>query len=303
MSFPAEALPPGPVRRRPGRIAAALGSRPVLLALLLAAPALVLLLLLYAWPVARVFWLSVALPSIGIDNYLRFVSVPVYARILLNTLQVAAIVTIACLLLGYPLAWLLANVPRYLRSLLMIFVLLPFWTSLLVRTFGWMILLQREGPINRMLVASGLVDQPVKLVYSTLGAVIGMTHVLLPFMVLSLFSVMLGIDRRLLEAARTMGAGPVAVFRYVYLPLSMPGIAAGCLLVFIMALGFFITPALMGGPRDVLIAQLIETEVNTSLNWGFASALATILFVVTAGLYAVYDRFLGIGKTMSAGAR
>jgi ABC-type spermidine/putrescine transport system permease subunit I len=177
----------------------------------------------------------------------------------------------------------------------MIFVLVPFWTSILVRSYAWMVLLGKEGPLNQALVALGIVDQPVQLLNTRFAVYIGMVHVLLPFMILPLYAVMRGIDRSLLRAAENLGARPSQVFRQVFLPLSLPGVAAGCLLVFILALGFYITPALLGGQRDVMISMLIQQQV-TQLKWGVASALAVVLLVLSLGIYVAFTRILGVQR-------
>jgi ABC-type spermidine/putrescine transport system permease subunit I len=178
---------------------------------------------------------------------------------------------------------------------MLILVLVPFWTSILVRSYAWMVLLGREGSINRALINLGIRDEPMQLLNTRLAVYVGMVHILLPFMILPLFSVMRGIDRSYLRAAENLGGRPWHVFRYVFLPLTLPGIAAGCLVVFILALGFYITPALIGGPRDVMISMLIAQQVTT-LNWGFASALALGLLVMALAVYLVFDRILGVER-------
>jgi ABC-type spermidine/putrescine transport system permease subunit I len=195
----------------------------------------------------------------------------------------------------------LAAIPLARANLLMILVLIPFWTSILVRSYAWMVLLGQEGLINRLLLAFGLLDEPVQLLNTRLAVYVGMIHILLPFMILPLYSVMRGIDRNLLRAAENLGATPVAVFRRVFLPLSLPGVGAGCLLVFILGLGFYITPALLGGQRDVMISMLIQQQV-TLLKWGIASALALVLLVVALGVYVVFTRLLGVER-LYGGAR
>jgi ABC-type spermidine/putrescine transport system permease subunit I len=177
----------------------------------------------------------------------------------------------------------------------MIFVLVPFWTSILVRSYAWMVLLGREGSINRLLINLGIRDEPVQLLNTRLAVYVGMVHILLPFMILPLYSVMRGIDRNYLRAAENLGGRPWQVFRHVFFPLTLPGMAAGCLVVFILSLGFYITPALIGGPRDVMISMLIAQQVNT-LNWGFASALALVLLVIAMVIYLIFDRMLGVQR-------
>jgi ABC-type spermidine/putrescine transport system permease subunit I len=173
----------------------------------------------------------------------------------------------------------------------MILVLIPFWTSLLVRTYAWMVLLGRKGVINQILINLGFIEEPIKMLYTTFAVNIGMIQMMTPFMVLALFSVMKGIDRGLLRAASSLGAGKFQAFIRVYVPLSLPGIGAGCLLVFIYSLGFFITPALLGGRKDVMVSMLIDEQVSSLLNWGFGAALALMLLLATAIFFFIYSRF------------
>jgi len=194
------------------------------------------------------------------------------------------------------LAYVLATVRPRLARWLTIIVVLPFLTSIIVRTYAWMVLLGRNGVVNQYLVAAGLTPAPLPLLYNQAGVVIGMTYVLLPFMVLTLASVMQGIDPAFLRAAHSLGASRLQAFRRVFLPLSIPGVAGGALLVFILSLGFYITPALMGGPSDVMIAMLIEREVEFTLNWSFASALGSILLVLTLAAFVVYYRLMRLER-------
>jgi putative spermidine/putrescine transport system permease protein len=178
----------------------------------------------------------------------------------------------------------------------MIFVLLPFWTSLLVRTASWIVLLQREGLVNQTLQATGLIDEPLALIFNRAGVYIAMTHVLLPFMLLPLYSVMRGIPPAYARAALSLGAPPLAAFLKIYLPLSMPGVAAGCLLVFILAIGYYITPALVGGAADQMISYFVAFYTLETVNWGMAAALGTVLLVATLILYLLYARLVGIDR-------
>jgi putative spermidine/putrescine transport system permease protein len=220
----------------------------------------------------------------------------IYRTVLARTLWISGVVTLVCLLLGYPLAYRLATLPEGTANLLLILVLLPFWTSLLVRTASWIVLLQREGPVNAGLQALGLTDAPLALAYNRPGVLIAMTHVLLPFMVLPLYSVMRGIPPSYVRAALSLGAGPATAFLRVYLPLSMPGVAAGCLLVFILALGYYITPALIGGAADQMLSYFVAFFTLETVNWGMAAALGSVLLVGTLLLYLVYARLLGIDR-------
>ena len=279
----------------------------VRLALLLL-PAVAFLLFFYGYPVVAMLLRSVNDPTWGGQNFaplvtarstidFLFVQVPsnAYVRVFGITLQIALGVTVATLLLGYPVAYALASLPPTRANLLMILVLVPFWTSILVRSYAWMVLLGREGLINQLLVGLGLTGEPVQLLNTRMAVYVGMIHVLLPFMILPLYAVMRGIDRSLPRAAENLGARPSQVFRWVSLPLSLPGVAAGCLLVFILALGFYITPALLGGQRDVMISMLILQQV-TQLNWGVASALALVLLVFALAVYVAFTRILGVQR-------
>jgi ABC-type spermidine/putrescine transport system permease subunit I len=261
----------------------------------LLAPSVVLILILFAYPLLRLVVQSFTQPSLGWGNYASVVRDPVEWRIIRTTIEIAAECTLASLLLAYPVAFLLASLPRRRANLLLILVLLPFWTSLLVRMYAWMVLLGRQGVINSVLVNLHLAGDPYPLLYDRFAVVVGMTHYLLPFMVLSLYSTMVAIDPSLLQAARSMGSSTFQAFSRVYLPLSMPGVYAGCLLVFILAIGFFVTPALLGGPHDMTIAVYIQQRVEL-LEWGQATAMAVILLVLVVVLFAIYDRLLGFER-------
>jgi putative spermidine/putrescine transport system permease protein len=217
----------------------------------------------------------------------------IYVDIFLRTLKIAAAVTGLCLLAGFPTAYLLANAPPRWAGIAMICVLLPFWTSLLVRTTAWVVLLQKNGIVNDQLMALGLVDAPLTLLFARPAVYLGLVHILLPFVILPLYSVMASIRPDYMRAAQSLGAHPVTAFLRVYLPLTLPGIAAGGLLAFILAVGYYITPALLGGPKDQMISYFIAYHANTTLNWGLASALGTILLVTTLILAALYQRLAG----------
>lgn len=264
--------------------------------LLMLLPAVVVLAVLFAYPLLGIVNRSVYKAGYTLDMYRQIFRVPVYLQVLLATFKVSALVTIVCLALGYPLAYILATRRPRTAQLLMIIVVLPFFTSIIVRTYAWMVLLGRNGIVNQYLMALGLTDKPLLLLYNQGGVVIGMSYVLLPYMVLTVYSVMRSIDPRLVRAAHSLGASRLQAFRRVFLPLSLPGIAGGTLLVFILSLGFFITPALMGGPGDMMIAMLIEREVEITLNWSFASALAVILLALTLVGFAGYNRIVRLER-------
>jgi putative spermidine/putrescine transport system permease protein len=276
--------------------------------LLLVAPAVIFLFVFYGYPVAAMLFRSFNDPVWGLDNFRRLTVVRshedwflfqmpmnAYIRVFVLTLRIALTVTVITLLLAYPVAYVLSSISPSRANLLMIFVLVPFWTSILVRSYAWMVLLGREGTVNRILTGLGIRDEPAQLLNTRFAVYVGMVHILLPFMILPLFSVMRGIDRNYLRAAENLGGRPSQVFRHVFLPLSLPGIGAGCLVVFILSLGFYITPALIGGQRDVTISMMIAQQVTT-LNWGFAAALALILLVIALLIYLLFNRILGVER-------
>jgi putative spermidine/putrescine transport system permease protein len=220
----------------------------------------------------------------------------VFRNVLGRTLWISTVVTLACLLLGYPVALFIARQPPGRASILLFLVLLPFWTSLLVRTVAWVVLLQREGILNNLLISLGIVHEPLRMIFNRFAVYVAMVHVLLPFMVLPLFAVMKSISPTYERAAASLGAAPFTAFRRVYLPQTLPGVAAGCLMVFIQALGYYITPALVGGADDQMISYFIAFYASRTVNWGMAAALSIMLLVATLALYAVYNRTVGLEK-------
>ena len=220
----------------------------------------------------------------------------VFGQVYVRTFYIATIVTLLTLLLGFPVAYLLATLPLKYSNILMILVLLPFWTSLLVRTTAWVVLLQSEGVINDTLMWTGIITERVQLIFNRAGTFVAMTHIQLPFTLLPIYSVMKTIPSTHVRAARSLGAGPFYAFWRVYFPQTIPGIAAGCLLTFILSLGYYITPLLVGGPSDQMISYFVAFYTNSELNWGIASALGVILLVATFIIFVVYDRFVGIDR-------
>jgi putative spermidine/putrescine transport system permease protein len=220
----------------------------------------------------------------------------VFRDVLGRTLWISAMVTLICLLLGYPVAYVIAAQPPARASVLLFLVLLPFWTSLLVRTVAWVVLLQREGVLNSLFLSLGIVREPLKMIFNRFAVYVAMVHVLLPFMVLPLYSVMRGIPPSYVRAASSLGARPLSAFRRVYLPQTLPGIGAGCLMVFIQALGYYITPALVGGADDQMISYFIAFYASRTVNWGMAAALSIMLLTATLALYAVYNRLIGVER-------
>jgi ABC-type spermidine/putrescine transport system permease subunit I len=231
-------------------------------------------------------------PDAGLSNYEKFFNQESNLRVLGNTFWIAGISTLTCLLIGFPYAYLMTIVPGRVAGLLLIAVLLPFWSSLLVRTFAWQVILRDTGIINSLLLGVGIVEEPVALIRTTLGVIVGMSHVLLPFMVLPIYAVMRRIDPEFGRAAANLGATPWRAFVRVFVPLTLPGVLAGALLVFVLALGFYITPALLGGLRDQMISQLIVQQVQQRLDWGFASAMAVVLMAITFAVLFVASRLV-----------
>jgi len=218
---------------------------------------------------------SVYDPSFTLENYSHFVNTPAYPSVLVNTFEISIVVALLCLILGYPLAYLLSNQSPRVAGILMIFVLLPFFTSILVRNYAWMILLAANGVFNQILIRSGIIATPLRLMFNRFGVIVAMTHVMLPWMILPSYSVMVRIDRNLLKAASNLGAGPFRSFQRVFLPLSMPGVIAGSMLVLVFGLGFFVIPSVLGSPRDTMIGHLLLLNIKL-LKWGFPSTIAVV---------------------------
>jgi ABC-type spermidine/putrescine transport system permease subunit I len=269
--------------------------RAVGVGLVLLAPALLLLIGLLVWPVAELSLRSFSDPAGPLVFYERLVSVPSYLQILVRTLMFSAGTALLCLLLGYPIAHALANAGPMVRGVILVAVMLPFWTNLLVRSYGWIVFLSPRGVLNEALLALGIIQRPLELIYNAQGVLIGMTQIMLPYMILPLYAVMTRLDARLPDAARSLGAGPITTFVKVYVPLTLPGAMAGLLLVFTISLGFFVIPALLGGAKGLMIAQLIEFNINGSLNWGMASALSVTLLATTLAIFWIGDRWFNLG--------
>ena len=220
----------------------------------------------------------------------------IYLDIFARTFWMGLVITVICLLLAYPLAYLLANLPARQSNLLMILVLLPFWTSILVRVAAWIVLLQSSGLINGALMAMGIIDKPLELVFNRVGVYISMVHIMLPFMILPIYSVMKGISPTYMRAAISLGCNPFASFWRVYFPQTYAGVGAGCLLVFILAIGYYITPALLGSPNDQMVSYFVAFYTNTSINWGMATALGGLLLLATVVLYLIYSWLVGASR-------
>jgi putative spermidine/putrescine transport system permease protein len=256
-------------------------------------PAVLIVGVLFVYPVSWLLARSITEPAVGLQNFKQLIETPVYLKALWNTIIISGSVTLLCVVLGYPLAYTMAHASERARRLLIFVVLIPFWSSILVRTFAWMVLLQQKGLINKTLVDYlGVIDKPLTLIYNRTGVLIGMSHILLPFMVLPLYSVLTRIEPNLAQAAASLGAPPHRNFLRIYLPLSLPGLIAGGVLVFVIGLGYYITPALLGGPGDAMIAQLIEMQIADFGNWGLAGALAVILLLGTTTTFLLVSRSL-----------
>lgn len=259
-------------------------------------PALGLLILFFVLPVAMLLTRSVTEPVPGLGNYAELLGSSTYLRIFANTFIVSSLVTLVSLLIGFPVAWALAIMPSRAASIVFAILLLSMWTNLLARTYAWMVLLQRTGVINKMLLGMGLIDTPLPLVNNLTGVTIGMTYIMLPFIILPLYGVIRKIDPAILQAAALCGANRWQSLVRVLLPLAMPGMAAGALMVFAMSLGYFVTPALLGGTSNMMLAELIAQFVQSLVNWGMGGAAALVLLVVTLALYAVQLRFFGTNR-------
>lgn len=220
----------------------------------------------------------------------------IYIDIFARTFWMGLVITVICLFLAYPLAYLLANLPARQSNLLMILVLLPFWTSILVRVAAWIVLLQSSGLINGALMALGIIDKPLELVFNRVGVYISMVHIMLPFMILPIYSVMKGISPTYMRAAISLGCNPFASFWRVYFPQTYAGVGAGCLLVFILSIGYYITPALLGSPNDQMVSYFVAFYTNTSINWGMATALGGLLLLATVVLYLIYSWLVGASR-------
>ena len=277
-----------PLDLRASRLALSADARRERLTLFaLLGPGLLIVGLAVVLPIAWLFWLSVVGEDgeLTLDNYSRIASNEVYFVVFRTTFLVSLTTTGACVLLGMPLAYFLCQLRRLAASLVLLAVLLPFWTSLLVRTYAWLVILGRNGVVNNSLARLGLTDAPLDLVYNFTGAAIGMTHIMLPVFVLPAYAAMRQVEADLLRAAASLGASATRVLWTVFLPLAWPGIAAGAILVFVFSLGFYVTPAILGGGKVNMISMRIERSVSTFHNWGAASALGVVLLLMVSGLF------------------
>ncbi|MBR2690373.1 MAG: ABC transporter permease [Aquamicrobium sp.] len=266
-----------------------------------ALPALLLLGLFFVVPVMMLLVRSVLEPQPGFGNYVELLGSSTYLRIFFNTFLVSAVVTLLSVLIGFPVAWMLAIMPSRWAAVLFAIIVLSMWTNLLARTYAWMVLLQRTGLINKTLMNLGLIDQPLALVNNLTGVTIGMVYIMLPFVILPLRGVIRNIDPAILQAASVCGATRWQSLVRVLIPLALPGVVAGALMVFVMSLGYFVTPALLGGTSNMMLAEMIAQFVQSLVNWGMGGAAAFVLLVVTLAIYAVQLRLFGAGRIGQGG--
>jgi ABC-type spermidine/putrescine transport system permease subunit I len=276
------------------------GVREQRMLLSLATPAVLAVIAIIVIPVGWLFYLSFVGNDgqLTLENYQRMLEYKSYARTFVTTFQVSLLTTVLCILIGYPLAYFLAILPARLAGFFMLAVLLPFWTSLLVRTYAWLVLLQKNGILNDFGMAAGLWDEPLKLVHNLTGTLIGMAHIMLPFLVLPLYSSMRKIERDMMHAAANLGASPIQAFWKIYFPLSISGMVAGSLIVFVLCLGFYVTPAVLGGGRVVMVATQITAILENQYNWGAASALGVVLLVATLIILFVVSKLFKLDNAL-----
>jgi ABC-type spermidine/putrescine transport system permease subunit I len=296
-----EALPGAVAQAAPNAAGLRRDERRERLALLgLGLPALLLVTVTMVLPVGWLFGLSFLADdgSLSLEHYRRMLEQPSYGRTFWMTFKVSALTTAICIVLGYPLAYAMSQMPQRMANLCMVAVLLPFWTSLLVRTYAWLVLLQRRGLVNDWGTRLGWWDEPIALVHNLTGTLIGMVHIMLPFLVLPVLAAMRSIDGDFLKAAASLGASPSRAFRTVFLPLSLPGLLAGTLIVFILCLGFYVTPAVLGGGKVIMVSNHIANDIELFFNWGAASALGVVLLVLTLALLWLATRLMRLERVL-----
>ena len=268
----------------------------------LSSPALLMVLVVLIIPVGWLFYVSFigADGQFSLENYERMLRRKSYSRIFVTTFEISLLTTGLCILIGYPLAYFLSQLPPRLANIFLITVLVPFWTSLLVRTYAWLVLLQKKGLVNQWAISLGLWDEPIKIVHNMTGTLIGMVHIMLPFLILPVYNAMKAIDQDTLKAASNLGASPRKAFWTVFFPLSTPGLFAGSLMVFVLCLGFFVTPAVLGGGKVIMVSMKIVSNIELFVNWGAASALGVVLLVITIAILWVAARFVNM-QTVAGG--
>jgi putative spermidine/putrescine transport system permease protein len=263
---------------------------------LLLMPCLIWISFFFLGPLALMCWRSLAAEGFSLAAYATLFSSPLYTKVMLTTVETASIATVIALILAYPVAYVLTTSGGIRRALILAFVFIPYWVDIIVRTFSWLILLGDNGLINKTLIALGIVHRPLELLYTSFSVLVAMVQILLPLTIVILFGAMLRIDRTLVAAAKIHGAGGWQAFRTVFFPLSLPGIYGAALLVFVLSLGFYVTPALLGSPRQTMIAQTIMLEASQLLDWGQASAAGFVLLVLTTLIAAIYNRYFSLDR-------
>lgn len=263
---------------------------------LLVVPAVLLVAIVYFYPLLQILRLSVMEPTVGLENYVHLTSSAPIRRVFLTTFRISALTTGISLILAYFVAYALVHADERRRNLMLLCVLVPFWISVLVRAFAWMALLRSQGILNTALTGLGLIGEPLDLLYNEIAVVIGMVHYMVPLAVLTLYGQMSGIDRRLMVAARGLGAGPLETFLRIFLPMSLPGIIAAGILVFIFSSGFYITPALLGGGKTLMVAEYVALMIQETLDWGLGTALASTLMLVVFLLVVLLSRVVNLGQ-------
>ncbi|WP_443638067.1 ABC transporter permease [Candidatus Njordibacter sp. Uisw_058] len=269
----------------------------------LTSPALLVILIVMVIPVGWLFYLSFigSDGNFSLEHYQRMLDSKSYARIFLTTFKVSLLTTAICILIGYPLAYFLSQLPARVANICMLSVLLPFWTSLLVRTYSWLVLLQRKGIVNQVGMDFGFWDEPLKLVHNLSGTLVGMVHIMLPFLILPLYASMKSIPQDYIKASSNLGATPTQSFWQIFFPLSMPGLLAGSLIVFILSLGFFVTPAVLGGGKVIMVAMQITNNIELFFDWGAASALGVVLLVMTFVILFVASKLMRLDNVLGGG--
>jgi len=266
-------------------------------------PALLLLLPCLAWigffflvPLMLMCWRSITSEGYSLETYSTLFTSPLYTKVMVTTVKTACITTVCALVLAYPLAYALTISGRKLRGLILVFVLIPYWVDIIVRSFSWLILLGDNGMVNKALIGFGLIGTPLQLLYNPFSVLLAMVQILLPLTTVTLFGAMLRIDRTFVAAAKIHGASPWQAFRTVFFPLSLPGVYGAGLLVFVLALGFYVTPALLGSPRETMIAQTIMVDASQLLDWPQASAAGAVLLLITLSIAAIYNRYFSLER-------
>ena len=265
-------------------------------AALLLAPCLIWIFVFFLLPLGLMCWRSLASEGFSLAPYAVLFTSPLYVKVLLTTVKMASIATVCALLLAYPIAYTLTVTRGKLRGAILLFILIPYWVDIIVRSFSWLIMLGDNGLINKALIGLGLVREPLALLYNAFSVLVAMTQILLPITIVTLFGAMLRIDRTLMAAATIHGAGGWQAFRHVFFPLSLPGVYGAGLLAFILALGFYVTPALLGSPKETMIAQTIMVEASQLLDWAQASAAGAMLLLITVAIAAVYNRYFSLDR-------